>query len=277
MTRFARFARFMQNESSQQRNWKFYVGFIPIGLVIGGLLGLSVSPVVSIAITALTSAAAALVAGVNSFSKSTSGVVGADDQPIRSNVQIDPWPLTWIAIGVVLGVWGGVALRNSHFLGSDLSIELNKWEENFDRQEIAKRLLELQYPYAPISQNSPWMTSFDITATLALSSELKMWEAVGLDQTAVARRLFDTKYPSNTVGIATSGTKGTAGTIPTLGTLLFATTEEECNSLRAKKGEELRKELTSATNKPLQNLPKLITDTVTLEKVVNEVLCVAGG
>jgi hypothetical protein len=257
----------MSNTSAQQRNWLFYISFIPIGFVIGGLLGLSVSPVVSIAVTSLTGAAAAIVAGINSLNK--------------NSMRIDPWPLTWLAIGIGLGVFGGLYARNESLLGSNLSIELDKWEaEKFDRQEVARRLLELQYPYAPISQNSPWMTSFDITATVALSSELQMWTAVGLDQTEVARRLFDTKYPSDTVSIATLGTKGVISPsrmLSPLGTLLFTTTEEECNNLRARKGEELRKELTSSTNKPLQNLPKLITDTVTLEKVVNEVLCVAGG
>lgn len=167
------------------------VGIVGIG--VGWLLGLSVSPVVANVVAVIIAAAAALVATMGGWEKNEDTSANSEkagnkpevdttNQPDKSNDAtvadnpqqkskdkpttslrlpriITPWPFACLMIGVFFGSIFGLSARNHSFFGSDLSYEVKKWtDQGLPKDEVVRRLFEREHPYTPYAQPWLWMT-----------------------------------------------------------------------------------------------------------------------
>jgi len=264
----------VQRRNTQSNPFLIAFYLLVTGLGIGWLTGLSVSPVVSIVITSVTGAAAAIIAALS----------GLEDKPDEGNPtnkrqrlqwQVSPLPLTMVVIGIATGSIVGINARNHHWFGSSVSAEIAQWTDlGIAEPAIANRLFEQRYPY------SSYTRPYTRTQTLNwlggdLTAEVKRWTDAGLPQEEAARRLFEVEYPA-----ASSRTANTAATQANtqFGSILFAAAmQEKCKTLTAlaEKGryDDLQTELSSSAP-PLRELPTIVTDTVKLAQIVEKVLCV---
>lgn len=122
-----------------------YISLIVIGISIGVLIGLSISPVISIIISSVMATAAAIVAAMSGLQQLNDNT--DDKQPTTNRWQINPAPFAWLVLGLLIGAGLGITARNTHLLGSDVSIEVNKWSmTNLTEEEIAKQIFEARYP-----------------------------------------------------------------------------------------------------------------------------------
>ena len=188
-----------------------YFALLITGAGIGWLVGLSVSPVISIVITSVVGSAAAIIAAA-------SGLEGESASPPIPR-EVDPWPIAFLVIGLVGGSIGGVRARTYDWLEPDIS------------QEMAK------------------------------------WTSVGISEEKIRNELFNAQFSLADTGEISNSSSSDEG-------VLFAVGAEECDSLRGKSGDELKRELETSTSNPeLQQLPEIIQDVDVLEELVKQVLC----
>ncbi len=238
------------------------------GLGIGWLLGLSVSPVVSIVITSVAGVAVAIIAAISGLENKSSGLIGPDKREIpASQRKISPWPLAMLVIGIVIGSRWGIMARNNSWYGSDLSIEIDKWVAGgLTKEEVVRRLFEDKYPYTPYTQNSLWIMSSSITATQALTDEIEMWKTFGLDRGEIASKILETKYPSRTIETGLGNETASSGN--DVGTGLLAISGEECTKLRNAKGSpEVLRKLFAITD-----IGKAVTKAITDIEILNSAI-----
>ncbi len=218
---------------------KFLIGaylFI-IGVGIGWLIGLSVSPVVSIVITAVTGSAAAIIAALSGLEdKPDEGQAANRPKPPLLRWNIDPLPLMLLVVGILLGSLLGIKARNDGWLGTDLSIEVKKWtdaglvEAGFTQEELVRRLFESRY----------------YTGTTTLATQR------------------DQANPFGTILFSSSSSECER----LVGASIIT---------RVKADDTLANALRGSTVSQLRELPAVITDTLALAEVVEKVLCADGS
>lgn len=240
------------------------------GLGVGWLLGLSVSPVVSIVITSVAGAAGAIIAAISGLEGKSSGLIGPNQQEIPASLQkFSPWPLTIFVIGIIAGSMLGITARNRHWFGSSVSAEIAQWTKfGITEQVVANRLFEQYYPYSPYVRTLDWLGG-DLTA------EVKRWTDAGMPKEEAARRLFEVEYldvSSSASSITTTHTDSRFDSI-----LFAAAVQEECKSLTTlvekRNYNSIQTELLSSATPPLRELATIVTDTVKLAQIVEKVIC----
>lgn len=228
------------------------------GLGIGCLVGLSISPVVSIVITSVTGSAAAIIAAMSGLEDKSETGNTQSNRNLRWNV--NPAPLTALVVGLVIGSGYGIYVRNQDLLGgSDLSAELKQWTDaGLDQEEVARRLFENRYSYRGWLGND-------------LSAEVQKWTNAGLtNQEEVTRRLFESTYPMN-YELSTNTEKPELGQN---GSVLFdVTIQNECNRIvgyayTEQDDAKFRDIVTHSTIPRIQDLPNVITNTNSLREVL---------
>lgn len=115
------------------------------GIGIGWLIGLAVSPVLSIVITTITGLATAVITVLS----------GLDE---KSKWSVDPLPVSLLILGIGFGSMLGVTARNNDWLGTDISIEAQKWISyglKMPPDEIVKRLFDARYPPGAAAATAP--------------------------------------------------------------------------------------------------------------------------
>jgi hypothetical protein len=125
----------------------YMVCLIITGIGIGWLIGLSVSPVVSIVITSIMGSVVALIAAMSGLEKK-----GSDDN--AGQWQVNPIPLAMLMIGLFFGSIAGISARNASWLGSDISAEIARWSKagltetgtGVTEEDLLLRLYHSQYP-----------------------------------------------------------------------------------------------------------------------------------
>lgn len=256
-------------------NWSNIIKYIFIlvtGLGIGWLVGLSISPVISIVITSVTGAAAAVIAAMSGL-ENKNEVDKDDTTESNQNFQwkVNPIPIAMLVIGVVVGSGIGIYVRNQDLLGrSDLSFEIKQWTDaGLDQEEVARRVFENHYSYRGWLGND-------------LAAEVEKWKNIGLtDQEEIARRIFESTYPLDYE-------PPTGATMPKLGefgvdsnSVLFETTiQDECLKIESyvileQDDAKFRDIIAHSTIPRIQDLPNVITDTNTLREVL-KTLCKDG-
>lgn len=122
-----------------------------IGAGIGWLVGLSVSPVVSIVITSVTGSAAAIIAAMSGLEDKSNQSDGNDKLLFRNyRWQVNPLPLALLVVGILFGSTIGILARNQSWFGSDVSIEAHKWTragltgDGYSQDEIVRKLFNRQ-------------------------------------------------------------------------------------------------------------------------------------
>ena len=126
----------MREHNVMALGWLNGLYVMVVGIGIGWLIGLSVSPVVSIVLTSVTGTVAAIVATLGGLNDPTSE---ADDTEGKNSLRWrgNPLPLGMLGVGIIIGSILGLTLRKNHLLGSDISAEITKWTD----QGIPKELI----------------------------------------------------------------------------------------------------------------------------------------
>ncbi len=207
------------------------------GMGIGWLIGLSVSPVVSIVITTVTASAATIIAALSGLEdKPDEGKEANRQKPLLLRWNVDPLPLMLLVVGIFLGSLLGIKARNAGWLGTDLSIEVKKWtdegliDSNFTKADLVHRLFESQY--------------YTNTTTLAAKP----------GQVPLLGTFLFNSSSSECQRLVAASTISSVKADDTL-----------ANALRG------------ATVIQLRALPALITDPLVLAEVVEKVLCADGS
>lgn len=206
------------------------------GIGIGWLLGLSVSPVVSIVITSITGSAAALIAALSGLEDKTEQEPAANKRArFPTQWAVNPLPLAILVLGILIGSAFGVWARNHSWLGSEVTSEVTQWTRagltnaGWTQADIVRQLFESRY----VSTGT--MTNTTITA-------------------------FPSTKNYGTVLFAVDASECQQ---------LIAAAQLEDDAV-------LRNALASSTTTQLWQLPVIITDTATLKLVVEQVLCANG-
>jgi len=113
-----------------------YSSLVWVGIGVGWLVGLSVTPVVSTVISAITAATATVVAAMSGF----------EGKPQWS---VSPIPTALLVAGIVLGSTLGMKARNEDWWGQDMEREAQAWIQAglpLEKEVIVQRLFESQYP-----------------------------------------------------------------------------------------------------------------------------------
>lgn len=240
----------------------YLISLIITGLGIGWLAGLSVSPVVSIVITSVAGSAAAIIAAMSGLENQSKTEGDSKTKNIHFS-KISPVPIAVLVVGIVAGSIVGIYVRSHNWLGNpSLAKEVEQWTElGLNREEVARRLFENKYSYRG------WMGA-------DLPAEVQKWTGEGLTNEEVVRRLLESTYPVDYEVSTKTATSG--GTDPTVGaaTVLFTVEATECGNLYkalSRSKEAFVKELGKIES--LKELPTIVNDPQTLEKLVTEVLC----
>ena len=97
------------------------------GAGIGWLVGLSVSPVISIVITSIIGSAAAVIAAVSGLDIRDRDSDKADKRLSLDSRSLDPVPIATLVIGLVIGSYFGIQARTYEWLEPDISLVHEKW------------------------------------------------------------------------------------------------------------------------------------------------------
>lgn len=206
------------------------------GVGVGILVGLSSSPVLQGVLVGVTGSAVAIIAGLSSVEK-----LGQD--PIELALRrysVNPWPLTILVVGLVIGAVGGTYVRTHNWLGG---------------------------PVATVED----------TATIEwteLKNTVDQWaQVLGVKPEEVALVIFENQYPSavSDAALATSAVVGTAN----LGVLFGSGRTDVCEDLliSVEDVEGLRRKLRSHPIAQLRVLAQIDDDEV-LVTVVKDIVCV---
>lgn len=256
--------------SDSKHTRKETVALAAVGLGIGWLAGLSVSPVVSIIVTSVTGVGAAVVTTLSGLREETATTKPPEHRRLP---KIEVWPLAILIIGLLVGSTLGLFARNNHLFGSDVTSEMRKWQAvGVPQEAIVDRLFGATKLYSSYTQ--PY------TQTLQL--EITRWTSLGVPKEQVVDKLFERYFSVNQTPSTTA-----AATLPPderLGTYLFASDSTECTSLLAavkmatatSDDELLVKALRNSTITQLHTLPDLIADPEVLKLMVEQVLCADG-
>lgn len=248
--------------------WSGIVSLIIVGLGIGWLIGLSVSPVISIVLTSLIASAGTVVAALSGLTYSSTDL--EDTEPKVQRWQVNPLPLATLMLGILVGSIFGLLVRNYQLLGTSLSGEINKWTKlGVPKEQIVYGLLETSYP----------RIGFSTSYTNTLTAEVNYWTNLGLSKDEVVRRIFDQQYHLGLPSVTSIQADNTR-----LGSYLFAIDADECQNLiagiaRAKElndEQQLVNELVSSPHRGLQQLPTIIVDVSILFDIVEKVICVSS-
>ncbi|MBV7336176.1 hypothetical protein KFU94_49670 [Chloroflexi bacterium TSY] len=126
-----------------------YLAIFVTGSGVGWLVGLSISPVVSIVITSVAGSAAAIIAAMSGVDKKATDDSN-DNHRSHAQWTVNPAPLTWLVVGLIVGLILGILARNNHLLGSDISTEIKRWSKagliqaGLSKEEIVLKLFEAQ-------------------------------------------------------------------------------------------------------------------------------------
>ena len=158
-----------QKENGEEvKNRLRIISLLTIGLGVGWLAGLSVSPVATILISGLLGVAIAIV-GILSVSLKYQNDKGEEVRRVSFEMaeKIFIGRLALIVLGIALGASLGICARTHKFLGSDvngLRQELSalqghcgdkKWSElGIDKKVLARRILDKYYPEGGVVKES---------------------------------------------------------------------------------------------------------------------------
>jgi hypothetical protein len=144
------------------------------GVGIGWLIGLSVSPVVSIVITSVTGSVAAIVAALSGVRLETDGTENAENQTRRPRWKVNAAPVAMLAIGLIAGSTAGIVFRTYDWLSPrtlTVSEEVAQWTSaGLQPEVVAKRLLESKNPLSD-SSDATQLTDVSSPGTVLFTQE----------------------------------------------------------------------------------------------------------
>lgn len=244
--------------------WANIIGLSLTGVGIGWLIGLSVSPVVSIVVTSVIGSAAAIVAVLGGLQHDQKTTATVSNHPLTTG-KISALPLTILVIGISIGAIFGILGRNQHWFGSPISSEIKMWsDQGIAKDEVFSRIFDRQYPDLSI-----------IPVPANLTDTISVWTNAGIANEDVATGLFEFTYKQQ---IQRQENAPASTEQSQQGSILFGISGSECNSLSAalaKSDEDVISAFESSTQASLRNLPSIIDEPTTLREIIERVLCIA--
>ena len=225
----------MANATPQQPPASVILALVVIGLGIGWLAGLSISPVVSIVITSVIGIAVAVLAALSGVKDEFLDPETSPATLRRFLRNVTPVPLAWLVAGLVIGSSIGLWARTHNWLSPA--------------------------PSAP--------------SVVLLKDEIQQWVDLGIAQDEVVRSYFQSRFTSIQPTAPTVPFNPTptfrdsilyATASPEECVIWTGLIEKERYA-------DLVTEIRSSAVKPFRQLPEIITDTVQLAAIVGEVLC----
>ncbi|XCN71131.1 MAG: hypothetical protein Q3M24_12470 [Candidatus Electrothrix aestuarii] len=137
------------------------ISVVIIGIGIGWLMGLSISPVVANILSGILGAVLVLAAILSGFSS------GDNVSLIKNISDISPVPFAWLMFGIILGTSSGIWVRTNNVLGI---VSVEKQYNSFTK--LQEELTQLK-------------------------DQEGKWKGLGLPSSDIAQRILDKYYPKN--------------------------------------------------------------------------------
>lgn len=199
--------------------WKIWLALLTTGAGIGWLVGLSVSPVVSVVVSSVTGVVTALIALLSGVK--LSGLNGpqinfveheSEATPPQTRYrhwQVNPVPIAWLMLGLILGSSSGIWVRTHDLLSphtQSLSeeAEVARWEAlGLKKEEVAARLFDRHFPLpgqslTPLTQSTPASNAsvlFSAEAKATCTAVIQLIEQqnyMGMRTTLIQSKAFGT-------------------------------------------------------------------------------------
>lgn len=214
------------------------ISLLIIGLGVGWLAGLSVSPVATILISGLLGVAIAVV-GILSISLKHQNDKGEAVRSVWFEVaeEISIGSLALIVFGIALGVSLGICARTHNFLGIDDELALNG---------LRQELNELQG-----------------------HCDNKKWSELGIDKQVVAQRILDKYYPKGGVAKKSAATDSAKNIASSKGALSGSISDDDCKQLSSDSPSGKRDYIKTHSHKFPEFVPLLDKSDEELEQAIH--------
>ena len=117
-----------------------------IGLGVGWLAGLSVSPVIATIITSIVGVTVALISTLSGLNPQ---ITDSKDESTTKSLprwNVNPVPLAFLIFGIVLGSIVGILARNHNWLGTDMQTEIQQWTDlGIPKKDVVQQMFERHY------------------------------------------------------------------------------------------------------------------------------------
>ena len=200
-----------ENEKhSKEKKPKIYdaISLVIIGLGIGWLAGLSVSPVATILISGLLGIAIAIVGAVSIF------LVYRDDEGkvirsvgFKAAEKVSIGSLAWIVFGIALGVSIGIWVRTNNVLGV---VSVEKQDNSFVKLQAELTQLKKQE---------------------GTGKQEGKWKGLDIPLSDIAQRILDKHYPKGGVVKKSAATDSAKNIASSNGTLSGSISDDDCKQL----------------------------------------------
>lgn len=265
------------------------------GIGIGWLIGLSVSPVLSIVITSVVGAAAAVI--VSRRDSTNKEKKEEDPKDTKKEEASDKDDILWLMllkrlisslalaatiVGIVIGSVLGVKARNENVLGSDISTKVNMWKElGVPEKVIVNRMFEAEYPNHSYPDHLPlqWRLPASSTITTTLSSEIEAWSSLGMPKEVIVQRLFELKYPPiSALNTDSEASDNDGESKKSDEPVLYGVqvSKDECIKLIMIEDKDLNAWMQNSTEIGFQTLSEITTNPTILRQVGEKLLCDPG-
>lgn len=214
--------------------WDQVIALLISGAGIGWLLGLAVSPVVSIVISSLMGTGAAVLAVLTSVQEDPEQSQPDGQHGINLSLKVNVWPLAMLVLGIVLGAVVGIMFRTYGLLSPSepsvqmLEDEVQMWVNlGIEQEEVVQTLFNERIRQASTAEQQ--VLSKESTFS---SSDSVLFSGEALEECA-----------------------------------------QFMNLIIKEDAEDLRVELYSSANDALRALPDIVTDDQQLFDIVENVVC----
>jgi len=236
-----------------------------IGVGVGWLIGLSVSPVLFIILGSVIALVAGVVGALVGLDPDSGDKTESDPEnpsktlySRKSLIPISPLPLTTLVIGLGIGSTTGIYVRTNDIFGADPQRFVRKWSgAGLGEQEIQRRLFDQLYPPRTGTEH---LTSAGDTSPASVNStgSPESDPTIGISE-GIKRKSSRKEYREKP-----NFSQFNAG--------LFALTVDDCEVLNSKTGNELKTILESLDTKPITNAVHKCKSDNCLE-AIKELLC----
>lgn len=225
-------------EHCEEKTTKIYhaISLVIIGIGVGWLTGLSISPVVAGLLSSIIGAVLVLAAILSGFS------YGDNASPIKNVSDISPVPFALLMVGIILGTSSGIWVRTHNVLGV---ISVEKQDNSFTKLQAELTQLKKQE---------------------GTGEQKGKWEGLDIPLSDIAQRIIDKHYPKGGVVNKPAATDSGKETASVLYNTNAATT---CKELLSSPILSWRDYIQMIDDAPFTGLDKIADDSELEKKVHN--------
>ena len=250
------------------------------GLGVGWLIGMAVSPVIHIVITSLIAFVVSVTSALAGI-KVDKGEDKDDAQSARRHklqVEVNPLPMMFMVIGLVIGASLGALARTNDWLGPRAGRFAEQWKDTeLSRRELSRRLFDQLYPPQPAAP-APEVSNDSREGGETQSDGAESSASKGATENGNQSPSPDakTKEPKNSTRPTTKSMTLTGGGDSSRPSdpdksrrgVLFTASSQECSRFHAARDESLKDELTSSGDARLRQKAERCQDLKCLKALV---------